>query len=75
LTLAFVPLELFDSWCEIQADNGEVCDCNDGGCAGKTGPTRRLELVVSGTSLSGQLSRPPGNWFGETPGLKLERIR
>jgi hypothetical protein len=44
-------------------------------CQGKKGPTRRLELVVSGTSLSGQLSRPPGNFFGETRALKLTRVQ
>jgi len=35
----------------------------------------RIELVVSGDTVSGQLSRPPGNWFGETPALKLERVQ
>lgn len=75
LVLAFVPFEIFRDWCTLQTRSQEICLCDGDRCRGPDGPTRRIELAVTGTTLSGQLSRPPGNYLGEVSAMKLERVK
>jgi hypothetical protein len=76
LLLAFVPWEVYGPLCALGPDPPYYyCDCGDTGCWSISGPERRLELVVSGERLEGQLSRPDGASLGETPAVKLDRVR
>jgi hypothetical protein len=75
LILAFVPREVFAPRCALNPGPGDYyCDCDDAGCWSKSGPEQRLELVVSGERLEGQLSRWDGASLGETPAVKLDRV-
>jgi hypothetical protein len=77
LVLAFVPWEIYAPWCALLAPDpiSIACHCDDAGCWSRLGPERRLELVVTGEHLEGQLSRPDGPWLGEAPAIKLDRVR
>jgi hypothetical protein len=59
LQLAFVPLQVFQSWCAIQdasmPHNRYGCICDAGACTPPSNPIRQLTLTVSGDSMQGQL--------------------
>jgi hypothetical protein len=77
LILAFVPWELYAPWCALLSPDpySFSCECDDAGCWGKSGPEQRLELVVSGERLEGQLARADGPWLSQVPAIKLDRVR
>jgi hypothetical protein len=59
LQLAFVPLQVFQSWCAIQDAsmpyNKYGCICDGGACTPPSSPVRQLTLTVSGGTMQGQL--------------------
>ncbi|HLK41150.1 MAG TPA: hypothetical protein VKU41_30575 [Polyangiaceae bacterium] len=84
LDLAFVPSELFQSYCVLQHSTqnsqdltiggGSFCVCDGGACNARTIPFRRFELAVDGNMMQGQLSFPTAGFLAGTVDIRLERV-
>jgi hypothetical protein len=48
------------------------CECS---CDALDEPLRRLDLVVTGDTMEGQMTRPAGNWLGAVPAIRLQRVQ
>lgn len=91
LELNFVPSELWRGWRAIQtpatqskfmsdvpgnaAVSFDPCACDGGACASPSSPVRRATLMVSGSSMQGQLLlQGAGALIGSTD-LRLQRVQ
>jgi hypothetical protein len=36
---------------------------------------RKVDLVVTGDTMEGEMTRPAGNWLGGVPDIKLKRVQ
>jgi hypothetical protein len=73
LSINFATPEIWADLCS--QSGGGRCTCSDGVCESASEPVRRLELVVTGDSMAGQMSRPSGNWLGGVPAIRLQRVQ
>lgn len=63
-SMAYVPSELFRDWCALQTPRpdgygmggSKFCDCSDTECHSVSEPIDRIELVVHGDDMEGQLA-------------------
>lgn len=85
LVLQFVPSELFGQWCGLQIRQTEVyqmCDCSEPAagnagitCAERFDPIRRLELVIDGETMAGELTRHGADVLGAPEAMRLRRVQ
>jgi hypothetical protein len=74
LSINFATREVWAEWCKAHS-GGQWCTCDGGTCEASSEPVRRLELVVTGDTMAGQISRPAGNWLGGVPAIRLLRVQ
>jgi hypothetical protein len=77
---AFVPAELWRDWCAIQVPTAAGspsarCQCDTKTCRSVSAPTRRLDLVVNGDAMQGELAQPYGPWLTSPAIIRLKRIQ
>jgi hypothetical protein len=86
LALDFVPGELFRDWCALihpsvllPAITGTTsqgqCDCSASPCRSVQAPTRRVDLLVSGDSMQGQLGDDSRGSLAMPRDIRLERVQ
>jgi hypothetical protein len=79
LVLSFVPKEIWAEWCGTITSDSELrsysrCDCTLTPCVGLEEPLRRVELLLIGNTMDGEMSRPPGNLLGGVPSIRLHLV-
>lgn len=81
LAIDFAPDEIWGAWCMAQDPaagsppdpfSTPSCDCAGTTCGVSL---RRLDLVVTGDTMEGEMTRLPGNWLGGVPDIKLKRVQ